>query len=390
MSLNHVKILWFLAKGNKTFFDVPKKEQEEYLLSLGQPKNDIDRSFKQYLCQNYFCAKWKVYLFNFVSHFFYFPVLLGFLILGIRIRKSHYIEAFTIDLKGMEEIIPNLLNEQYKIQMNSWSVKGGLRLKDIPYLLVIYFNHLCSGYFSFKSMIKVAQYSQLITMYSPRCIIAHSEYSFSSSIMTNYCNKRGVQHINVQHGEKLYNIRDSFFRFDECYIWHDHYKKLFLALRAAPLQFKVYKSNSLLINIDQYINRDSFANYKYYLGSFNEDDIKNIVKSMKFVKLKGESVKFRYHPRRTNIALLKKYVTEEDLEDPAKVSIMESIANCNYAVGSYSTVLLQAYFSGKEVLLDDMTYKENFNKLKDLMYILATEDCKKLSDFQLLNKYKGM
>lgn len=377
--MNHIDILRFLAKGNSTFFDIPKSQQESFLLTLGEPKNDVERSYKQYLCQNYFALKWKVYLFNTVSLVVYFPVLIGLLLFGLRVRKRNHIDAFTIDLKGMEEIIPDSLYKDYNIQMNRWSVKGGLRISDIPYLLYIFFHHLLSGYFSLKSMIKISQYCQLISMYSPRCIIAHSEYSFSSSILTDYCHRRGVKHINVQHGEKLYNIRDSFFHFDECYVWHEHYKQLFLQMGAEPNQFRVYKPNSLFVDVNKYYNQGSFANYKYYLGHFTEVELQCIIKSMSLLKKNGKTIKYRYHPRHANVDLIQRYVNNEEIEDPHKVSILESIASCDTAVGSYSTVLSQAFFSGKNVVLDDVTYSEQYSKLKKIDYILATEDCPVLS-----------
>ena len=373
--MNHIEFLRFLAKGNSTFFDIPKSQQESFLQTLGEPKNDIERSYKQYLCQNFFVSKWKVCLFNIVSLLLYFPVLIGLLLLGVRIRKKNYIEAFTIDLKGMEEIIPESLYKVYNIQMNRWSVIGGFRTSDIPYLLNIFFHHLQSGYFSLKTMIKISQYSQLISMYYPRCIIAHSEYSFSSSILTDYCHRRGVKHINVQHGEKLYNIRDSFFHFDECYVWHEHYKQLFVQMGAEPNQFRVYSPNSLFIDVNKYYNQSSFANYKYYMGHIsNEEEMKSLVDSMRFAKQEGKSVRFRYHPRHENMTLIYKYLSDDEIEDPHQVS--------ETAVGAYSTVLSQAYFSGKKVLLDDVTYKKQQEKLSALMYLLSTVECSKLSKYQ--------
>lgn len=380
--MNHITILRIFSKGNKTFFDVPKMKQKAYLTSLGYPKDDIDRSYKQYLCQNFFAPRWKVYLLDIISFLSFFPVLLILLLFDLRIKKNRHIDALSIDLKGMEEIIPESLFEEYDIQMNRWSVKGGLRLVDVPYVLHVFLSHLSAGYFSLKAMIKVSQYSQLITMYTPRCIIAHSEYSFSSSILTNYCHKRGVKHVNVQHGEKLFNIIDSFFRFDKFYIWHDHYKQLFIEMGADSHQFIIFKAKSLNIDCEKYCNTKVYADYKYYLGHIDEKSIKSIVESMQFVKNGGKTVKYRYHPRHANLSILHKYLEESELEDPQSVPILESIASCDVVVGSYSTVLSQAYFSGKKIMLDDVTYKEQYNKLKDLNYLLSSVNCPVLSEFQ--------
>ena len=103
---------------------------------------------------------------------------------------------------------------------------------------------------------------------------------------------------------------------------------------------------------------------------------------MAFVKIKGGTVKFRPHPRYTNMKILRKYVSDHDIESVSKVSILESVANLQYAVGSYSTVLLQAFFSGKRVVMDDVTYKTQYEQLNDLMYFLSKQQHLKLSVLQ--------
>ena len=49
-----IDVLNTLDKYNKHQFDITVDEQIEYMSSLGKPKDDFDRSYKQYLCQNYF------------------------------------------------------------------------------------------------------------------------------------------------------------------------------------------------------------------------------------------------------------------------------------------------------------------------------------------------
>ena len=71
------------------------------------------------------------------------------------------------------------------------------------------------------------------------------------------------------------------------------------------------------------------------------------------------------------------------VEDAITISsIIDSISNCKTAIGSYSTALTQAYCSGKNVVLDDMTYQHQYEKLKDLRYWLINEGCARLSSMQ--------
>ena len=92
------------------------------------------------------------------------------------------------------------------------------------------------------------------------------------------------------------------------------------------------------------------------------------------------SVKYRLHPRYSNRVIVCKYCSNEDIEDPNEVPIQESISNMTYAVGSYSTVLMQALLAGKTVILDDVTYRKTYDQLKEMGYILSNKPHHRLSN----------
>lgn len=376
--MNIFKITRLLEKGNKTQFDVPIQEQYAYMNSLGEPKDDIDRSYKQFLCQNYFVPLWKKCVWWVVG---LLATPIAILVLFIKGRSIHYVERndTIAENKGMDEIIPAALYEKYEINHNCWNAGFGLSVNDVKYIV----KHILGWrqpYFVFKIVLLIAKYSPKITKYHPKHLIEHSEYSFGSSVITDYCHRRGVKHINVQHGEKLRYIRDSFFHYDECYVWDEHYVNIFKEMHAEPSQFKVAVPPSLRIDCKVHHNPSVYADYKYYLAADTEEDIKRIVASMAFVKREGKTVKYRIHPRYTDLDVLKKYVGGNEIELPKEVSILESISNMEYAVGSFTTVLLQAYLSGKKVLLDDVTYKKRFDQLKEYGYILAKDKVERLSE----------
>lgn len=155
-----------------------------------------------------------------------------------------------------------------------------------------------------------------------------------------------------------------------------------LNMKADPKQFRVALPISLIIDIKSNINGNMFTDYKYYLAENSEDEIKSIVTFMSFAKKEGKTVKYRIHPRYTDLNILKKHVSNEEIELPQEVSIIDSISNIEYAVGSYTTVLLQAYMSGQKVILDDVTYKERYNQLKEYEYILVNRGLTTLSSKQ--------
>lgn len=367
--MNIFKITEFLDKGNKHIFDIPVDVQYAYMRSLPVAKNDIDRSYNQFLCQDFFVPFWKKCIWWLVG-VFVMPLAVAVLWLkGLKVHFVKHIDAIA-ENKNMDEIIPKALSDKYKINHDVWNSGAALSTDDIRYIL----SYICGWrqpYFILKMVLLIARCSSIITKYKPKCIIEHSEFSFGSSAITDYCHHRGVKHIDVQHGEKLRYIRDAFFHYDECYVWDEHYVNLFRELNAEASQFVIAVPPSLQIDCLAHKNDSCYADYKYYLAADTEEEIKSIVASMSFAKKENKTVKYRIHPRYTDIKILRKYVSDKEIELPEKINIIDSISNMEYAVGSYTTVLLQAYLSGKKILLDDVTYKERFLQLKEYGYILA-------------------
>lgn len=378
----YLEFLRFLRRGDKDLFDIPKSDQQAYLESLPEPQNDLDRSYYQFLCQSFFWPKWKRPVYDCISLLAYFPVLMALWIRGLIANNSSDTDSVS-DLKGMSEVIPVELHNKYRIDYEKWSTKGMLRANDLSFVIKVFLLKFPNVYFSLKVLLKVAQYSELINCNNPRAIITHAEFSFASSLLTNYCNKKGVKHINVMHGEKLYHIYDAFFHFNECYVWNDSYQKLFVQLRAFPTQFHVSIPPSLCIDINTHKKGEFFADYKYYLGELKEEEFASVVNSMNKFKKNGKTIRYRVHPRYLNdLTMLERYVSFDEIENPREISIFDSVSNCSFAVSTYSTVLAQAYLSGVCVVLDDVTFKNQYDKLAEYGYWLITKNCTRLSTLQ--------
>lgn len=376
-----LSFLRFLQKGDKNEFDIPVAEQRRLIDSYPIPRNIQERSYFQYMCQMTFVAKWKEIAFDIIATLSYIPVML-FLMSRSLCVKHHQRYGAVSNLKGFEEVIPDVLSVQYEIMQldMNWGTKGQLSGSDAWYCLKAFFSFFPSSYFSLKTMVKVAQYSELIKKYTPQAIITHSEFSFASSLLTDYCHKRGIKQINVMHGEKLFNIRDTFFHFDECYVWNEYYVRLFEQLKAEMSQFRISVPPSLKIDLEKNFKDEYYADYKYYLAEFNDEQMKAITEAMSFVKAQGKTIRYRLHPRYMDMKIVERYIAPEEIEDPYKVSIVESVASCKCAVGCYSTVLAQAYLSHRDVILDDVAYTETFEKLKEYGYWLIEKGLPKLSE----------
>lgn len=380
--MNIFKWTHFLAQGNKSLFDISRERQEYYLNSLKIPQDDIDRSYCQYKCQNIFLPRWKRMFFNIGA------AIITPLLIIIYTVKSYWTctYRYSVDaigeFKGMEEVVPDIITQEFNINNDVWCISHGLRFSDFPFIIKILLRYPFAPYFVFKIVFKIGGYSSMIHRYTPKAILVHNEYSFTSSVLTAYCQKQKVEHINIMHGEKLFFIRDSFFHYDRCYVWNEHYVRLFHLLKAEFSQFRIASPRSIAVESTNF-DSNAYAEYKYYLAGYGESVLKSIIASLTFIANGSKRLKYRPHPRYSDISLLEKLVPRNEIEYPDKVDILKSVASCSYAIGSCSTVLFQAYNSGKRIILDDKTFKEEYDKLKSLDYHLAfAQGVNLLSEFQ--------
>lgn len=372
-------IMKFLAKGNKCQFDIPVKEQLTFIDTLPEVENDFQRSFNQYKAQMFFVSSIKRILFNVVCSIIS-PLLFFLLTLkGFFIKNRCKTDAIIQD-NTYTGAIPDEVTDKYNIcKENLWSRVGSFSIKDSGFLVRLLKYYFRSPYFVFKILFKLALYSQLIRRYGPNAIVVFNEYSFTSSILTAYCESKRVEHIDIMHGEKLLFIRDSFFRFTKCYIWDDYYKELFIKMKAYPDQFVSAIPPFIKIDLHRYKNEAVHSDYKYYLANYTEAELASIVKVMSRLKGNDTKIVYRPHPRYSDIDLLRRYVSEDEIEYPKEVNIMESVANCNTAVGCFTTVLNQAFHSGIDVIIDDVNFPEAFKKLAELEYVLLNKNLSLLS-----------
>lgn len=378
------KILIFLlgefSKLDKVLFDLSVENQNRYLSSLLIPNDDIDRSYLQYRCQSFFSPCWKTVLLNIVAAF-----LIPFSVFYLWLKSFFYtscssnLEALG-DFKRFEEIVPDELNSEFRISNDVWLLGSCLSFADICFLLHVFLRYPLYCYFLLKVTIKVAGYSFMITKYQSKAIVVHNEYSFTSSILTAYCETRNVLHINVMHGEKMYYIRDSYFRYDRCYVWDAYYRDLFISMNAAPSQFIIALPPSMKINCAKHVNEGCYAYYKYFLTSQTKEQLVSISNSLQSLLMHGRKVKYRLHPRYSDRELVKQIVGKENVEYPEKVSILDSISNMDTAIGLYTTVLNQAYHCGKNVIIDDVTYPSEVKKLEEFKYIMIHKKLPLLSE----------
>ncbi len=345
------------------------EEDTEYLNHFCEPNNDFERSFYQYLCQ---ChnenSKIKKMIYDVGSFFILLPLVLFFLLR----RREDYFEkevdaVMTKDYYTMK-IMPGILAEQIKSYEIVGYTKGSLSIDDIRFIRKGLGHLPFQPFFLVKCIIRIAVYSRMIKMYNPQKICVCTEYSCTSSVLTNYCEKKGIEHINIMHGEKLLNIRESFFRYSTFYVWDQHYIDLFKKLRATTTKYIVYHPV-----LPQIIRKAQHV--VYYLQLHSNAQLKEIKKALD--NLYDEYV-VRPHPNYTTPEI-KNLFSDSNYEDPSITSIWESLSKAKYVISVDSTVLLQAYWYGIPVVVDDISNPRLFYELEKRDYIILNKPHKLLS-----------
>jgi len=369
------------AKTSVDLFDYSYKSQKKILDSFRDPSSLTERSYFQYKCQMFGQSSFIKVIQNFSA----LIILVYYLIKPFEkfiprdLNKSGNNAVFLRDGINID-VIPVSLQKQYG-EISEYPIKGKIYLcnDDKKFIIKNLIKYWCSPFFSLKCLAKLARYSKIIHNCYPSAIITHNEYSFTCSFLTDYCHYYGVKHINIMHGEKLFNIRDSFVKYDSFYVWDQYYAKLLVDLRADKKQFKIDKPSSLELDVNK-CNTCLFE-YTYYLGNENKNELLNIRENLLKTKTALDKICIRYHPRYCDEKQINNIFKEFKIENPHETTLAVSLSKTKYVVSLYSTVLYQAYEIGKKIIIDDVTNREKYKKLKNLQYIMINRPHRLLSEF---------
>lgn len=352
--------------------------QRRFLDGLEAPRDDIERSYLQYLCQKSCSAKSRLSPFK--------RWMSGLLVQVLLLRTeperndvkqiSDRSMAAFIHAGVTRSIIPVSLQEAYQILDFSYFGKRRLTKKDRRFFRqTVWKRYKHDGDFCLKLLLRMEMYAYVLSQGTFQAVITHSEYSYASSFLTEYCRRLGVEHINVMHGDKLYYIRDAFFHFDRCYIWDEYYRKLFCALRAEPTQFRVELPPSM-----QPWEKPATppeVDLTYYLQGESPEQLRRIAAALHTLQVRGMVIAVRPHPRYTPPESMRFF--QDFLVEDGSISIEQSVLRTKRAVSRYSTVLLQASINGVSVVIDDLTEPERFAQLRSLRYIMLDKPHELLS-----------
>jgi hypothetical protein len=376
------KVYKEIGREHNIVFAVDLETQLKYLKTMREPKDDFESSFNQYKCQQFLLPWWERLLKNLAASFLLPVYLLTFNIKNRPTTVKDPFDAVFVQNGMNKNIIPKSLQDKYSsIKVVSFTEGMALGQDEMKLLFKCIKRYPLSPYFHFKIMLKIATYCGQIRETHPKAIISYSETSFSSAIVTAYCEMQGIEHINVMHGDFLKRITFSYFRFTAFYVWDGHYVDLFKSLGNNSTKYFVEVPPSLK---DACRRPDSGEEYPYfltyYLGNEDEPTLEKIQSALNYFSQNGFKCKVRIHPRESDMKLVQKIFNKYKVEYPQYVTLEDSLNQTNYVCALCSTVLYQAWFCGKKIIIDDYSNPNHFHMLGKLGYMLLDKNPKLLSD----------
>ncbi|MFH0841778.1 MAG: hypothetical protein V1903_04065, partial [Bacteroidota bacterium] len=374
----------------KSLFNVDKPEPDIsqwicYIDSLKYPENDTTRTFNRYLCRMYYFPLYYKFLANVSS------VIAHFLSIPIILRKSGYSTytkakkeingAVLIKAKNVDyvDILPKDIEISYgKISIINRPGRNNWLLTNDAKVMLLNAIKTHPLYFHLNQLIfrELCVYSFIIEYYAPKAIIVYvNERNVVAPMISDLCEKRGIDFVTFMHGDYQLQLLHAYMRFTRFYVWDDHYANMFINdLRCAPDQFILYKPDKLKGICKP---RESDGSYEYfatyYFGAETITRIQKVAEAFDIMKKRGKKLKIRPHPRRSNIPALYEAFSEYFIEDTKLVSLSESVENSLYIIALNSTVLSEAYYSGKKIVIDDISDVEKFTNLVNRKFILLNK-----------------
>jgi hypothetical protein len=235
--MNLLRKIWIFNHSNGKYPDRGRNKLDRYLYNFKEPKDDFQRAFYKYLCQKFDSTKAKSFfynnylLYNIVSFFALIPLLLFWHYHPkqkcINDKKINRNCAIFASPEVSTSIIPKELTVEfdtiYNISFYDQKITSlVLDTSDMVFIMVLIIRYPFSFYFLLKSSMKIAIYRSYIKKYNPKAIIGIFDFDFTSSILTLFCQKNNIEHINIMHGDYFFRLMFAFSRFDRWYVWDEH------------------------------------------------------------------------------------------------------------------------------------------------------------------------
>lgn len=369
---------------------IPLEVQRAYLRQFQDPEDDFQRAYFKYKCFVRYCyydRVWLHALYNAGAAVIY-PFLYRKLIKK-RLMMGRTAQTDTVD--AVIENVPRLPNTDILPEAVVKRYQNICEVKELNYR-DIYLNETAADickelerryprrfYFRLIVMIKLALFSQYIDQYHPRDIVFYSvEREFSGPLQTLLCERCGMRYEAFMHGDYLYTLSFAFQRYSKYYIWDSAYNKMLEQLKCVSPTV-VYRPDKLRGTAKKLEEHDCTYFASYYFSDESEESVKKISEIFREFRERGLRCKVRPHPRFSNLALIHQYFVDTDVEDINAYPLAQSITDSLYIIGLSTTVLSEAFFSGKRVVIDDVSNEVQYRELVERGYIMMSRRHERLS-----------
>lgn len=383
-----------LIVGNRSRIaptNVAKSLQQAFAKALGKVEDDFSRSYAKYQCRKYLSfgsSRWLNIVMNTLSGLVLIPIFLYYCILSLipTAKRSRPIDSVILksSLFGdVSDIVPEEADNHSIYVSSKQYTKGRLNFFALSIFLKCWSKHPFSFYYLVVVLTCLAEYTRVIRTFRPQRIYTFAdEKHFAKPLATLLCEHYGIMHIGFMHGELYYQIDKGFFRYSVYYVWDKHYLDIFDEMRCSA-DFRVYMPKRL--TTIKYEKKDAYGIYMTYFESGNNEE-SLIALSTVFRRMedKGKRCLLRTHPRSSDMAVVNRYFREDQLQNAKEISVHDAIAKSQYVAALCSTVLMEALYGGKEIVIDDISDKKTYSSLIEKGYIIFSKNHRLLS--QVMNQ----
>lgn len=376
---------------------MPYSKQMMYLHRFRDPSDDFERSFYKYKCFCEYCyykRKWMLAIYN-IGALFLLPFV------HAKLRKANKATIITQKVDAVIENVPRLpntdvmpleLREKFKNvkEIEAINYENAL-LTDEGEAIYLELRNRYFFHFYFRMIVlqKLGQFSNYLKRYQPDMIVFYScEREFSGPLQTLLCERNGAQYISFMHGDYLSTLSFAFQRYSAYFVWDESYVKMFEELKCvSPMH--VYQPAKLR-GTAKAIKEDECTYFAtYYFSDETREEALTIYRIFNKFEKYGLRTKVRPHPRFSDITMLNEVFSDIKIENPIECGIAESITSSLYIIGLNTTVLSEAFFSGKKIVMDDVSNTEKFNSLDERGYVMIKRPHILLSELEreLYKKY---
>ena len=390
------RLLWKIYSAIAAERKSTLREEKQLIDSFPEPRNGYERSYYNYRINSCFRSRLYAVVSN-VSGIIALPFFIViFFINGSKVKPDVKHDAVLIhsaNRTGMQyridDRVPEELYDEFKdfytleCAVYPGMTRGILTKRAFGAWKRYTSAHPLCGFINFRALIHIAAIERILREYSPDAVInSRMELNNISSIVTDYCEENGCEHICFMHGESFANVKTAFAGFSRFYIWDEHYIDVFDWSRCRDGHYRIYTPRIFT----QRPNNDNIIyDYMYVLSGDENSDKRNTMKDIAAAldKLAGSGckVKVRPHPRWTDAEEAAKVFGGSIItEDAKEISSTRSVAETRRIIGTYSTMLSEALYAGREIVIDDVSDPDLIKELRDKKYIVLNKDHLLLSE----------